>query len=154
MMLLMTQKISDFGSSEDGSLVSGISRFLFMATPPSDEVERKLFFSITELEDSERVWDYMVNAGIKGNDNESTKKSIAEGYYLDKIQGYSGGILCGPWPDYELIMARTDKEGKILRDKVAQNNGQVDVEILEDSQYYVTAANFHNMVLADADAED
>ena len=154
MMLLMTQKISDFGSSEDGSLVSGISRFLFMATPPSDMVERKLFFSITELEDSERVWDYMVNAGIKGNDNESTKKSIAEGYYLDKIQGYSGGILCGPWPDYELIMARTDKEGKILRDKVVQNNGQVDVKILEDSQYYVTAANFHNMVLADADAED
>ena len=149
MLLMMTQRIADFVTDDADDMSSGVSRYLFMATPPNDKRERELFFRLTGMDDDDDKWNYMTRAGIKNSDGEANAKSIAEGFYLDTIYGFSGGILCGPWPDYELTMARTDHEGKRLK-RSMDKNGEINAKLLEDSQYHITDKNFQNLVMADS----
>lgn len=155
MLLMMTQKIADFLDDEADDMSSGVARYLFMSVPENDKKERDLFFRYSGWEDDESGsnWQYMVNAGIKSRDGSSTKKAVAEGFYVDTIYGFSGALLCGPWPDLELNMARTDPEGKKWQ-RAYKKDKSMAMALVEDSQYHVTAENFLNMVVSNDDEEE
>src|SRR5699024_10397604 len=110
MLILGTQKITDFISPHDGQDFSTyFARFLFMAISKNDTADLDEFFRITGLEKTSETERFITDAGIKSEDGKSQDKIAPRAFYLDRLYGWSGALICGPWPDRELSAGRTDK---------------------------------------------
>lgn len=119
MLIMATQRIQDWmdskseksgGASAAQNMTTFFDRYLIMAISENDTNEIDAFFELTKQPRSRRIEHYMTHAGAssaggaKGN-------SIPRAFYMDKIYGWEGGIICGPWPERELNLGRTDKAG-------------------------------------------
>lgn len=127
MLVLGTQKITDFIGDDKGNKISSfISRYLFMAINRNDDDEYNEFLRLSGMEHSDQLRSYMENAGVKDNETDEHTNLVARAFYVDNIYGYSGGIICGPWPLIELNAARTDVEAKrerALRGRMGLSEG-------------------------------
>lgn len=149
-LMLITQRIQDYINKKSGDnaddLSAHIDRYVFMATPQADEIERDLFFSLSGLENTDENWRYMYSAGVRNTDGERAK-SVAEGYYVDKINNFRGGILCGPWPAKELTLGRTDSEGEALREKMLSDGfDSITEDEWVDAGYVMSPETFMDIV--------
>lgn len=113
MLILGTQLIRDWAGGDGGDLQSFVSRFLFMAIAEQDAEELRLFFKLAGLPDTPQNRDYIVNAGVRRGSNGQIL--IPRGYLVDMVHDWRGGILCGPWPQRELNLGRTDVDAKMRR---------------------------------------
>lgn len=118
MLIMATQRIQDWmnsksekaGAATTQNMATFFDRYLIMAINEQDTNELDAFFDLTKQPRTKRLTHYMTHAGAssaggnKGN-------SIPRGFYMDKIYGWEGGIICGPWPERELNLGRTDKAG-------------------------------------------
>jgi len=121
MLIMGTQRIIDWidaRSEKQGGTGSGVSnmssyfdRYLFMAINEADENELDAYFDMTGLPDTEANRRWIIDAGPKKNGK------LPNGYYIDNIYNWAGGLVCGPWPEYELNLGRTDKEGMAMRQR-------------------------------------
>lgn len=153
MPILVTQKIQDYLSMDDDSMSSSVNRFLFMATPANDEMEKKLFFKHTGLEEDEATWQYMLKAGVRGSDGGKIANPVARGYYVDNLYDFSSGVTLGPWPARELTLGRTDAEGEALRAKMlAEGEDSItDDEWYEAGGYVLSREDFMDVIRNDDD---
>lgn len=113
-LLLATQNISTFagGKGNKHDLSPYIRLFIMMKTT-DDELEH--FYRITGLPKDTRHSDYMRNAGI--NKAGGQKKSLPNAFILDRTYKWSGGIICGPFPQRELSAALEDRESLKAREE-------------------------------------
>lgn len=112
-LLLATQNISTFADGESEYDISpSIRLFIMMQTT---DKELKHFYRITGLPEDQRHSEYMRNAGIKSAGGRS--KSIPNAYILDRTYEWSGGIICGPFPQRELAAAIIDVNNVKTREK-------------------------------------
>lgn len=149
-LMLITQRIQDYINKKSGNnaddLSASIDRYVFMATPQADDVERELFFSISGLENTDENWEYMYSAGVRNTDG-AREKAVAEGYYVDRLYGFRGGILCGPWPVKELTLGRTDSEGEALRKKMLEDGfDSISDDEWEEAGYVMSPETFMDIV--------
>lgn len=127
MLIMGTQRIIDWidarseKSSGTGGGASNMSsyfdRYLFMAINESDENELLAYFELTGLPDTDANRRWIIEAGTKGT-------KLPNGYYIDNIYNWAGGLVCGPWPQYELNLGRTDKEGLAMKQRSAASQAQ------------------------------
>jgi hypothetical protein len=129
MLIMGTQRIIDWidarseKSSGSGNGASNMSsyfdRYLFMAINEADENELLAYFELTGLPDTEANRRWIIEAGPKRGG-----AKLPNGYYIDNIYNWAGGLVCGPWPQYELDLGRTDKEGLANKMKTAATQAQ------------------------------
>lgn len=127
MLVLGTQKILDFmGTGENEvNMTTYFSRFLFMALQENDDLEMNAFFKATGLPRDKAMEHYILNAG-RDTRRGVVRNPIPKAYYMDELHMWHGGIICGPWPELELNLGRTDKGGAEIRAR--QDKGGVDKE--------------------------
>ena len=116
MLVLGTQRITDFIGDGGSKVSSFISRYLFMAINRDDDDEYNEFLRLSGMEHSDQLRTYMETAGVKDHETDEHTNLVARAFYVDNIYNYSGGIICGPWPLIELNAARTDVEAKKERE--------------------------------------
>jgi hypothetical protein len=119
MLILGSQRIRDWAVSGGAAadLTSFISRFLFMAITENDEDEMAAYFKLTGLEDTPENRRYIINAAAERV--EGGRIRIARAYLVDTVHHWSGGLICGPWPERELNIGRTDAEAQRARSAIA-----------------------------------
>jgi hypothetical protein len=124
MLVLGTQKILDFmGTGENEvNMTTYFSRFLFMALQENDDLEMNAFFKATGLPRDKAMEHYILNAG-RDTRRGVVRNPIPKAYYMDELHMWHGGIICGPWPELELNLGRTDKGGAEIRARQASANG-------------------------------
>jgi hypothetical protein len=144
MLVLGTQKILDFmGTGENEvNMTTYFSRFLFMALQENDDLEMDAFFKATGLPRDKKIEHYILNAG-RDTRRGVVRNPIPKAYYMDELHMWHGGIICGPWPEKELNLGRTDKGGDEIRKGAAEKN---------ETEKVVERAGFSG-VLADHAAE-
>jgi hypothetical protein len=130
MLVLGTQKILDFMGTGDNevNMTTYFSRFLFMALQENDDLEMDAFFKATGLPREKQIENYILNAG-RDTRRGVVRNPIPKAYYMDELHMWHGGIICGPWPEKELNLGRTDKGGDEIRkaasgDQAPENNGK------------------------------
>lgn len=134
-LLLATQNISTFADGESKHDISPFVRlFIMMKT---NDKELKHFYRITGLPQDENHSRYMENAGVEKAGGR--KKDIPNAFVFDRTYNWSGGIICGPFPNRELSAALSDKEGEEARKKAMealeyQNLMQEDMNLEEDPE--------------------
>lgn len=115
LLVLGTQRIRDWTdrNDADGDMTTFVSRFLFMALAQNDQTEMAEFLRLTGLEDTEEHRQFILNAGAEKAGGQGVQ--VARGYLVDTIHNWSGGLLCGPWPEAELNASRSDHAAKQAR---------------------------------------
>lgn len=123
MLILGTQKILDFmGTGENEvNMTTYFSRFLFMALQENDDLELDAFFKATGLPRDKATEEYILNAG-RDTRGGVVRNPIPKAYYIDTLHMWHGGIICGPWPEKELNLGRTDKGGAEIRASMGISN--------------------------------
>lgn len=129
MLVMGTQRLLDFLEPGSTNLATYFARYLVMAIGASDEDEMKMFFKLASIHpsDQDKLRKYMTTAGAKSESSVSSGADKKKGnktpkaYYIDRIYGWEGGLICGPWPKRELNMGRTDSEGEGMRKKNANS---------------------------------
>lgn len=107
-LLLATQKISTFADGESQYDISSSIRLFIMMQTEDKELEH--FYRITGLPENRMNSDYMRKAGAKQSGGRS--KAVPNAYVFDKTYEWSGGIICGPFPERELKAATLDLKDK------------------------------------------
>jgi hypothetical protein len=127
MLVLGTQKILDFmGTGENEvNMTTYFSRFLFMALQENDDLEMDAFFKATGLPREKAIENYILNAG-RDTRRGVVRNPIPKAYYMDELHMWHGGIICGPWPEKELNLGRTDKGGDEIRKASSGETKDVD----------------------------
>lgn len=127
MLVLGTQKILDFmGTGENEvNMTTYFSRFLFMALQENDDLEMDAFFKATGLPREKAIENYILNAG-RDTRRGVVRNPIPKAYYMDELHMWHGGIICGPWPEKELNLGRTDKGGDEIRKSSKGGKNEVD----------------------------
>lgn len=126
MLLMGTQKISDWaggGVSED-DMTTFFGRILMMALTENDDNEIDLFYKFSGLKRSPRYTNYIVNAAI---DKVRRPGQPPRAFYADNISKWKGPIITGPYPELELNLGRTDKEGEERRRKKEAANSKAKI---------------------------
>lgn len=146
MLIMGTQRIRDWMDSRSeragtasaaANMATFFDRYLFMAINEQDNNELDMFFELTGLPRTKHNEHYITHAGASRTPGGSKGNSIPRAYYMDKIYDWAGGIICGPWPERELNLGRTDKEGLDARRALddAESN-----QLSEDSHHLYSGA--------------
>jgi len=127
MLIMATQRIQDWmnakaernGAVATQNMATFFDRYLIMAIGESDPNEIDAFYDLTGQPRTERMTRYMTHAGATSAGGTAKGNSVPRAFYMDRIYGWEGGIVCGPWPQRELNLGRTDKEGIAARERAA-----------------------------------
>lgn len=137
-LIMGTQNISDWldtgdentGNAKD-ALDSYFARYLIMSINPKAKHEIDAYYQIAALERTEQHTRFITHAG-------TTHQRIPFAYYVDNLYQWEGPILCGPWPDRELNLGRTDKDGEREREAKLRKNmatRKLDEGALQDESF-------------------
>ena len=137
-LIMGTQNISDWLDTSDAdtgnakdALDSYFARYLIMSINPKAKHEINAYYQIAALERSDQHTRFITHAG-------TTHQRIPFAYYVDNLYEWEGPILCGPWPDRELNLGRTDKDGEREREaalKKNMSNRKLDEGALQDESF-------------------
>lgn len=149
MLIMATQRIQDWmnakaersGQAATQNMATFFDRYLIMAIGESDPNEIDAFYDLTGQPRSDRMTYYMTHAGATSAGGSVKGNSVPRAFYMDRIYGWEGGIVCGPWPQKELNLGRTDKAGLAAKEAAALAAARPDTSGIEDASA-VSAPDF------------
>lgn len=119
-LMLGTQRIADWmdGQGSEDDMTTFFGRIMMMKITENDERELDLFYKFSGLKRSRYYTNYIMNAGT----SKDRPGQPPRGFYIDNLTKWRGPIITGPYPELELSLGRTDKEGEQAR-KLKETGG-------------------------------
>lgn len=137
-LVLMSQRLTDWLGSPntegakigEDDLSSFVERYIFMAISENGDEDFEWFSRITGQIDSPEMRSFLAGMGAtsaaasnddsdsrrgRGRQRQQQGNKIPLAWVHDQIAKWSGPIVCGPFPELELNVGRTDKAGQAAR---------------------------------------